>query len=105
MAVTLKMDRGDRRTLQIPITRTGEDPAGDLQFRIGDDSDWMLVSPVDPDENPAVYEILIAYGAVDDFPNEHPTETVEITRQVLIRTRPPTGRDIDVQTVAWIRPS
>lgn len=102
MAVTLTLDRGDRRTLRIPVTRDGDDDAGSVQFRVGA-GDWESVTPEDASENPAVYSLLLAFGETDEFPNEHPTGTVVLEHAVGVWMRPPSGTDIDVQHVAWIR--
>lgn len=100
MVVTLTLDRGDRRTLRIPVTREGTGDAGPLQFRVGTGA-WTSVSPDDATVNPAAYSLVLAFG--DDFPTSNPAGTVVITGTVGVWVRPPSGTDIDVQQVAWIR--
>lgn len=106
MVANLSLDRGDRRTLRVSVSRDTDDPADPVQIAVANQwstNDWVTVDPVDPDVTPAVYEVRVAFGDSGDFPTPNPAGTVTVTGTTAVWIRPAAGADIDVQQVAWIR--
>jgi hypothetical protein len=94
------LDRGDRSTLQVTLTREGTDPAPSVQMSWG--GAWETVEPVDADDTPAVYEKTFAYGDEADFPDANGGDVAVISGSVHVRVRPLSGSPLNTQDVAFI---
>lgn len=89
---------GERRTIRVPFTRTGDTPAESLWFRWS--GVWHQVDPEDSTENPARYPITFAAG--EPATGTHPEGTHVLTDPVQVEVLLPAGSDLVVQPVAWI---
>jgi len=95
-----RLDPGERRTIDISISRSGSAPAGPVWFRwLGQ---WHQVQPADPGVNPAVYPITFAAGP--PATGTHPAGTVEISTPVQLDALLTDGADLVVREIGWIIP-
>lgn len=88
----------------IAVRRLGVGTAPGVQFKIGEGS-WTLGAPLNSAANPAVYEMVVAYGAPDEFPTPHPSGTIVVTESVPVWMRAVSGRQIRAEQVARIEVS